>query len=145
MKLSSFGFQKCCAGCKAYNRRLTYSVTVRLSTKSLYYFEKAMIITKVLEYKNTLTAGNLVGQIADRMKNKTINDTLLVPGSNLVLYSGVSSILVFTCTISVIKKCSAICNNLFMLLCFNFQPFVHIYIYNSIMCVYIYIHIRSLL
>ena len=37
--------------------------------------------------------GNLVGQIVERMQNKTKNETLdfLIPGTNLVLYSGVSS------------------------------------------------------
>ena len=36
-------------------------------------------------------AGNLVGQIVDRMKDKTNNETILIPGTNLVLYSAVSS------------------------------------------------------
>ena len=36
--------------------------------------------------------GNLVGLIVDRMMNKTINETTLIPGTNLVLYSAVSSV-----------------------------------------------------
>lgn len=36
-------------------------------------------------------AGNLVGQIIDRMQKKVDNnETPLIPGTNLVLYSGVS-------------------------------------------------------
>ena len=41
--------------------------------------------------------GNLVGQIVERMQNKSKNEAidLLIPGTNLVLYSGVSSVCVF--------------------------------------------------
>lgn len=35
-------------------------------------------------------AGNLVGQIVDRMNTKIKNETALIPGTELVLYSAVS-------------------------------------------------------
>ena len=38
----------------------------------------------------TILVGNLVGQIVDRMQQKTKDETKLIPGSNLVLYSAVS-------------------------------------------------------
>ena len=34
--------------------------------------------------------GNLVGQIVNRMQTKTKNESMLIPGTNLVLYSAVS-------------------------------------------------------
>ena len=37
-----------------------------------------------------ILVGNLVGQIVDRMQQKTKDETKLIPGSNLVLYSAVS-------------------------------------------------------
>lgn len=37
--------------------------------------------------KQRLTAGNLVGQIVDRMQNKSENKNLPIPGTNLTLYS----------------------------------------------------------
>ena len=47
-----------------------------------------------------LFIGNLVGQIVERMQSKSKNEAidLLIPGTNLLLYSGVSSICVFVCT-----------------------------------------------
>ena len=49
------------------------------------------------QYMYVLFIGNLVGQIVKRMQNKSKNEAidLLIPGANLVLYSGVSSVCVF--------------------------------------------------
>ena len=37
-----------------------------------------------------ISTGLLVGQIVDRMQEKIANESLLIPGTNLVLYSAVS-------------------------------------------------------
>ena len=47
--------------------------------------------------------GNLVGQIVDRMQKKIKDEALIIPGTNLVLYSAVSFMcLIFDVTIMYI-------------------------------------------
>ena len=47
--------------------------------------------------------GNLVGEIIDRMQKKIENEALIRPGSNLVLYSGVSYVAIFSFSHSSIE------------------------------------------